>query len=212
MEISILDQIIDKQKIEEAANLDAVEIINALFDELSKREKDIVMRRYGLYGDGKETLEKIGSIHNLTRERIRQIENDGFSKIKKRDKEFASLNIKKLKGEEPAWKISQFDSHYIQEALKDKNFINLSAKENNNNKKQLIKILEASTLIQKVFPSSANYILVKLNTLSAKAFQEHLLPFKIMIRDCSNFDGLDDRFVRIAVKDVKSINALKKGL
>jgi threonine-phosphate decarboxylase len=121
-------------------------------------------------------------------------------------------NIKKLKQKEPAWKISQFDSHYIQEALKDKNFINLSAKENNNNKEQLIKILEASTLIQKVFPSSANYILVKLNTLSAKAFQEHLLPFKIMIRDCSNFDGLDDRFVRIAVKDIKSINTLKKAL
>ena len=63
-----------------------------------------------------------------------------------------------------------------------------------------------------MFPSSANYILVKLNILSAKAFQKHLLPFKIMIRDCSNFDGLNDRFVRIAVKDIKSINTLKKAL
>jgi len=83
MEISILDQIIDKQKVEEAANLDAVEIINALFEELSKRERDIVMRRYGLYGDGKETLEKIGSIHSLTRERIRQIETSSITKLRK---------------------------------------------------------------------------------------------------------------------------------
>jgi len=83
MEISILDQIIDKQKIEEAANLDAVDIINALFEELSKRERDIVMRRYGLHGEGKETLEKIGSIHSLTRERIRQIETSSIAKLRK---------------------------------------------------------------------------------------------------------------------------------
>ena len=80
---SILDQIIDNKKIEEAANLDAVEIINGLFNELSEREKDIVMRRYGLHGDGKETLEKIGSAHNLTRERIRQIETSSIAKLRK---------------------------------------------------------------------------------------------------------------------------------
>jgi hypothetical protein len=80
---SILDQIIDKQKVEEAANLDAVEIINNLFNELSERERDIVMRRYGLHGNGKETLEKIGSAHNLTRERIRQIETSSISKLRK---------------------------------------------------------------------------------------------------------------------------------
>ena len=82
---SILDQIIDKQKIEEATNLDAVEIINNLFNELSERERDIVMRRYGLHGEGKETLEKIGSVHNLTRERIRQIETSSISKLRKLD-------------------------------------------------------------------------------------------------------------------------------
>lgn len=80
---SILDQIIDNQKLEEAATLDAVEIINNLFNELSERERDIVMRRYGLHGEGKETLEKIGSVHSLTRERIRQIETASISKLRK---------------------------------------------------------------------------------------------------------------------------------
>ena len=80
---SILDQIIDNKKVEEATNLDAVEIINNLFNELSDRERDIVMRRYGLHGNGKETLEKIGSVHNLTRERIRQIETSSISKLRK---------------------------------------------------------------------------------------------------------------------------------
>ena len=78
--VSILDQIIDNKKAEDVAKLDAVEIINNLFCELSKRERDVVVRRYGLHGKNKETLENIGNAHNLTRERIRQIE---FSSIKK---------------------------------------------------------------------------------------------------------------------------------
>lgn len=79
--ISILDQIINYQKAEEVANLDAVEIINNLFNELSERERDVLMRRYGLRSEGKETLESIGSAHNLTRERIRQIETVSIKRL-----------------------------------------------------------------------------------------------------------------------------------
>jgi hypothetical protein len=78
---SILDQIIDNQKAEEVANLDAVEIITNLFGELSDREKDVLIRRYGLHGEGKETLESIGTAHKLTRERIRQIETGSIKKL-----------------------------------------------------------------------------------------------------------------------------------
>jgi hypothetical protein len=80
---SILDQIINSQKAEEVAKLDAVEIINNLFGELSVREKDVVIRRYGLHGSGKETLESIGLAHNLTRERIRQIETSSVKKLQR---------------------------------------------------------------------------------------------------------------------------------
>ncbi len=79
--ISILDQIINNQQAEEVANLDAVEIINNLFGELSDRERDVIIRRHGLHGEGKETLESIGAIHNLTRERIRQIESSSIKKL-----------------------------------------------------------------------------------------------------------------------------------
>ncbi|HAM87941.1 MAG: RNA polymerase sigma factor [Candidatus Falkowbacteria bacterium GW2011_GWC2_38_22] len=79
--VSILDQIIDTQKAEEIARLDAVEIIDNLFSELSKRERDVIIRRYGLHGNGKETLESIGAAHELTRERIRQIESSSVRKL-----------------------------------------------------------------------------------------------------------------------------------
>jgi len=83
--VSILDQIIDNQKAEEVAKLDAVEIINNLFGELSERERDVLIRRYGLHGSGKETLESIGSAHQLTRERIRQIESSSVKKLQQLD-------------------------------------------------------------------------------------------------------------------------------
>ena len=78
---SILDQIIDNQKAEEVAKLNAVELINNLFSELTDRERDVLIRRYGLHGGGKETLESIGNAHKLTRERIRQIETSSVKKL-----------------------------------------------------------------------------------------------------------------------------------
>lgn len=71
---NLLERIITNRKSEELARLDAIKIVDSLFSELLDREKDILYRRFGLAGDKGETLEKIGSMHKLTRERVRQIE------------------------------------------------------------------------------------------------------------------------------------------
>lgn len=78
---SILDQILNNRKTEEFDNLDAVEIINNLFSELTERERDVLVRRHGLHTGKKETLESIGAAHGLTRERIRQIETSSIKKL-----------------------------------------------------------------------------------------------------------------------------------
>jgi len=80
--ISILDQIINNQKAEEVAKLNAVEIVNNLLSELNKRERDVLTRRFGLQGNERETLENVGNAHQLTRERIRQIENFSIKKLR----------------------------------------------------------------------------------------------------------------------------------
>jgi len=121
-------------------------------------------------------------------------------------------NIEKLKRFEPMWKLSQFDSHYLQAALDDKLFKNISKAINIKNKIELENILKESDLIEEIFESSANYLLVKLSTLNAKEFQEKLKPYKIMVRDCSNFDYLNERFVRIAVKSSSANEILEKAL
>lgn len=92
---NLLEQIITEKKSEELTRLDAINIVESLFSELLDREKDILSRRFGLKGDKGETLEKIGRLHKLTRERVRQIESASIKKIKKLDKLNESIQILK---------------------------------------------------------------------------------------------------------------------
>ncbi len=51
------------------------------------------------------------------------------------------------------------------------------------------------------FPSAVHFVLFRLNgTLTSKALVKALEKSRILIRDCSNFRGLSERFVRIALK------------
>jgi len=54
----------------------------------------------------------------------------------------------------------------------------------------------------KVFPGRANYLLVKIEdgSTGAAALANTVLHAGIAIRSCANFDGLDDRFFRVAVR------------
>lgn len=54
------------------------------------------------------------------------------------------------------------------------------------------------------FPSVTNFILFKLTgKMNAPAIFKKMAREKILIRDCSNFYGLTDRFIRIALKSPK---------
>lgn len=59
------------------------ELMSAL-DELTQREKDVVMLRYGLDGEEPRTLEEVGRALEVTRERVRQIESSALTKLRKR--------------------------------------------------------------------------------------------------------------------------------
>ena len=62
---------------------------------LPDKQREIVSRRFGLKLGKRETLEAIGKDLNITRERVRQIESDAFSKlqpeVKKQDKVFKEI-------------------------------------------------------------------------------------------------------------------------
>jgi threonine-phosphate decarboxylase len=121
-------------------------------------------------------------------------------------------NIKALKDKEPLWKLSAFDSAYIQAVLKDKSFKEHSDATHKKSKNYLLEILQKSPHIKTIYPSEANYILVELANMTAKALQIKLLPYKIMIRSCENFDGLSIYHVRIAIKSIEDLTLLKRAL
>ncbi|TAN61501.1 threonine-phosphate decarboxylase [bacterium] len=67
----------------------------------------------------------------------------------------------------------------------------------------------------KVFTPGSNFILCKLEGApikSAKKLQERLLKFRLLIRDCSNFRGLSERFFRVAVRTRRENNELILGM
>jgi RNA polymerase primary sigma factor len=56
--------------------------INYVLGTLEKREKNIIEQRFGLNDGNPRTLEEVGRNFNLTRERIRQIENEALEKLR----------------------------------------------------------------------------------------------------------------------------------
>lgn len=55
--------------------------VEAALKELDERAADILRRRFGLSGMEEQTLEEVGAIYNVTRERIRQIESKALRKL-----------------------------------------------------------------------------------------------------------------------------------
>ncbi len=52
----------------------------------------------------------------------------------------------------------------------------------------------------KAFPSNANFFLIELPfTMSAARVWDRLAQKRVLVRDCSNFYGLNERFIRIAI-------------
>jgi len=58
--------------------------LEEIVDELPEREATIVKLRFGLEGETPKTLEEIGEMMNISRERVRQIESRALLKLKKK--------------------------------------------------------------------------------------------------------------------------------
>ena len=58
------------------------QIITSVFETLSQRESDILKMRFGIGYDKAMTLEEVGNHYNLSKERIRQLENKAIRKLR----------------------------------------------------------------------------------------------------------------------------------
>jgi DNA-binding phage protein len=94
-----------KSKID-SENLDIKSFVNDVLSTIDQeREKEIISRRFGLF-DRKETLEQIGELLGITRERVRQLEKSIIAKLRSKAEqekipnlgEFEELVLDKLSG------------------------------------------------------------------------------------------------------------------
>jgi len=70
---------------------------------LNERQRETIRLRFGLDGAGERTLEEVGKLIGVTRERVRQIELRALDRIREAKRRRASTN--------PAWDYGKFDSH-----------------------------------------------------------------------------------------------------
>jgi len=62
------------------------EILNSCLAELSEKERKILLLRFGFIGDEDLSLKEVGKIMKLSRERVRQIEEEALKKLKRSQK------------------------------------------------------------------------------------------------------------------------------
>ncbi|MEO0119380.1 MAG: sigma-70 family RNA polymerase sigma factor, partial [candidate division WOR-3 bacterium] len=95
-EDSLLEEFIADEKTpppsKEAARMLLRERLQEILKDLNPREQKILSMRFGLEDGVTHTLEEVGRVCGVTRERIRQIEAKALEKIRQH------RNLKKLKG------------------------------------------------------------------------------------------------------------------
>ncbi|MDD5341532.1 MAG: sigma factor-like helix-turn-helix DNA-binding protein [Patescibacteria group bacterium] len=79
------------------------ELTDSLLSNLQEREREVLQKRNGLANFPEATLEEIGELYNITRERVRQIEKEGLRKLLNLDYEKNKLPISDVQNQIEAY-------------------------------------------------------------------------------------------------------------
>ena len=108
------------------------------------------------------------------------------------------------------WNVSGLAQHSARAALCSISYLNKAKKIIKNESKYLRNSISKIDGFE-CHDAAANFILIKTKQKS-KTIQKKLLKKKILIRDCSSFRGLNNNYIRIAVKTRKENKKLVKAL
>lgn len=123
---------------------------------------------------------------------------------------FASTGIINLLDKvKPPYNINQPTQELALQALEEIDQVNAMIKELVNMREALAGVLERIPLVEKVYPSDANFLLIKIK--NAKRIYEYLLTKGIVVRDRSNVQ-LCDNCLRITIGTEHEITLLVKTL
>jgi RNA polymerase nonessential primary-like sigma factor len=60
----------------------AQHLLNRWLDQLTRQQRDVVEHRFGLHGHGRKTLEEVGRLLGVTRERVRQVQLSALTRLR----------------------------------------------------------------------------------------------------------------------------------
>lgn len=121
--------------------------------------------------------------------------------------------IENLEAQKIPWSVNCLAQIAVREILRDEKFINKSKSFLLEEKEFFYQEL-SNIEGWKVYKPSANFIFIKLlGNISSEGLMEQLAKKGILIRDCSNFRGLEEgKFIRVAVRTRKENIKLLKEL
>ncbi len=125
--------------------------------------------------------------------------------------------IERLAAIQEPWSVSSLAQAVGRACLRDRDYMARSRALVSREREHLLAGLAALPGLEP-FPSAVNYLLVKITRpeWTAASLQKALLAQRIVIRDASNFRGLDERFFRLAVRrreeNKRLLEALKRLL
>ena len=153
--------------------------------------------------------EKICAVQSLTKIFAIPGLRLGFAVV---DKNFAE----RLNESKDVWNVNFLAQKAGVAALEDKKFLKDTRTWLEEEKKFFVQRLKELPDV-KVFEPTANFVLVKLNSKEIANFLvEKLREEKILVRSCGNFAGLDERYLRLAIRtraeNILLIECMKKFL
>lgn len=102
----------------------------------------------------------------------------------------------------PSWSVNTLAQAYTEVALNDVDYIKRTKQELNEERAFMYNALDGIEGIT-VYPPSANFILFKVNRegITANTINENLKKDNMIVRNCDSYVGLNNQWVRIAIKD-----------
>ncbi|MFL0246382.1 pyridoxal phosphate-dependent aminotransferase [Candidatus Clostridium stratigraminis] len=120
--------------------------------------------------------------------------------------------LQKIKQKQNPWNINCFAEHAVKYILKDEEYIKKSLKWIETERSYFPSSLEKLVFIDKIYFSFSNYILCRLKGITDEELYNFCMKKGIIIRRASNFKGLNEYFVRFAIKDRKLNNKLLEAI
>jgi len=121
--------------------------------------------------------------------------------------------VRKVEAIQQPWSVNRISQAVGCAAMRDSEYLARSKALVNEQRQKLAKEISSIAGL-KVFPSCANFLLVRIDrkALDARALADKLLEQGIAIRVCDNFEGLDGRYFRVAVRTAEENSRLVESL